>query len=250
MRTGAMAMLLANLRGELKRRNLTAKELAARMCVAEPTMRRWLHGKGLLLDRLEQLCEIAGLDLGQLATAPLDQRQTQFTYAQERVLAADRAFAFLFFSILNGAQPESFQRDFKLPKARVDAYLEKLHRLGLIDISVDRRVRPLTTRSVAWSPGGPLAKAFESTVRHFFLSMDFGAKDATYIADMVSVSALGRARIHALFATMRLAIHKIAQEDQAANLHHYDWNAVLMLIRPLDMVEVGQGSDARPTRGV
>lgn len=245
MRPGAMAMLLADLRGELKRKRLTAKELAVRMCVAEPTMRRWLHGKGLMVDRLEQLCEIAGVQLGQLANAHLDQRQTHFTYAQERILAADRALAFLFFSILNGAQPESFQRDLKLPRARVDAYLEKLHRLGLIDIGSDRRVRPLTTRGVAWSPGGPLAAAFESTVRHLFLSMDFGAKDATYVADMVSVSALGRARIHALFATMRLAIHKIAQEDQTANLHQYDWHAVLMLVRPLDMAEVGQGLDAR-----
>lgn len=246
MRPGAMAMLLANLRAELKRKHLTAKELAVRMSVAEPTMRRWLHGKGLMLDRLEELCEIAGVDLGQLASAQLDGRQTQFTYAQERILAADRPLAFLFFSILNGAQPESFQRDFKLPKARVDAYIEKLHRLGLIDVSADRRVRPLTTRNVAWSPGGPLAIAFESTVRHFFLAMDFGAKDATYVADMVSVSTLGRARIHALFASMRLAIHKIAQEDQAANLHHYDWNAVLMLVRPLDMVQVSQGVEPRP----
>jgi len=240
---GAITMLLANLRGELKRKRLTAKVLAERMGVAEPTMRRWLHGKGLTLERLEQLCELVGVALGELAGALPDHRQTHFTHEQERVLAANRALAFLFFSILNGAQPDSFQRDFKLPKARVNAYVDKLHRLGLIDRSADRRVRPLTTRSIAWSPGGPLAKAFESTVRHFFLSMDFGAREATYAADMVNVSALGRARIHALFATMRLEIHKIAAEDQAANLHHYDWHAVLMLVHPLDLTEVSQGAE-------
>lgn len=245
MQSGSVEALLAELRNELRRKRITAKELAARMEVAEPTMRRWLHGKGLMLDKLDQLCRAAGIDMRDLVGGLPDSRQSQFTYSQERALAADRALAFLFFSVLNGGDPETFQREFKLPRARVESYLQTLHRIGLIEYAPGRRVRLLTTRSVTWRPAGPLSKAFESTVRHFFLSVDFAAPDAAYVSDMVRLSALGRARIHALFRTMRAEAFKIAQEDVEANLNQYDWTGILMLVHPFDMMKVTEGSDLK-----
>lgn len=246
MESGSVDTLLSELRDELRRRRITARDLAARMGVAEPTMRRWLHGKGLMLDKLDQLCRAAGIDMRDLIAGQPDSRPGQFAYSQERALAADRALSFLFFSLLNGAEPESFQRDFKLPRARVDAYLETLHRIGLIEYEPGKRIRMLTTRNVSWRPAGPLSKAFESTVRHYFLSVDFSAPDAAYVSDMVRVSSLGRARIHALFRAMRLEAFKIAQEDQDANLNQYDWTGILMLAHPFDMGKVTDASDIKP----
>lgn len=243
MQPRSVDALLSELRNELRRKSITARDLAARMGVAEPTMRRWLHGKGLLLDKLDQLCRAADIDMRELVGGLPDSRQSQFTYAQERALAADRVLSFLFFALLNGAEQDSFQREFKLPRARVDAYLQTLQRIGLIEYEPGRRIRLLTTRNVAWRPAGPLSKAFESTVRHFFLSMDFSAPDAAYVSDMVRVSSLGRARLHALFRAMRLEAHKIAQEDMEANRNQCDWTGLLMLAHPFDMNTVAAGSD-------
>ena len=149
----------------------------------------------------------------------------------------------MFFSILNGGQPEGFARDFKLPPSRVHAYLERLGRIGLVDVAPNGRVRPLTARGVTWRPGGPLAMAFEATVKPFFLSLDFGAEDSRYIADMVRLSSAGRAQAQALFAALRLEIHRLAEADRAARLDQYDWTAVLMLVHPLDMNAVSQDVD-------
>jgi transcriptional regulator with XRE-family HTH domain len=243
MDSGSVDALLGELRDALRRKRITAKELAARMGVAEPTMRRWLHGKGLMLDKLDQLCRAAGIDMRDLIGGLPDGRPGQFTYAQERTLAADRALSFLFFSLLNGAEPESFQRDFKLPRARVDAYLQTLHRIGLINYEPGKRIRILTKRNVSWRPAGPLSKAFESTVRPYFLSVDFSAPEAAYVSDMVRVSSLGRARIHALFRSTRLEVFRIAQEDKDSNLNQYDWTGILMLAHPFDMDAVTGAPD-------
>jgi transcriptional regulator with XRE-family HTH domain len=239
-RPGASA-LLAQLRGELRRQRFTANAIADRLGVAEPTIRRWLRGQGLTLERLDQLCALAGIDIRDLVAAAPDSGAARFTLAQERVLAADRGLAFLFFSILNGWQPDDFEQEFGLPPARVDAYLVRLTRLGLIDIGIHGRVRPLTARAVAWRRGGPLAVAFDRTVKHLFLTMNFGAGDAHYVADMVKLSPAGRARVHALFEALRLDIHLLAEQDRAAKLDRYDWSALFMLVRPLDMAEVGRG---------
>jgi len=83
--------MLAYLREALRQRRLTAKTIAAEFGVAEPTIRRWLHGRGLTLERLDQLCTLAGIDLRDLAATLPESGATEFTLAQERLLAADRA---------------------------------------------------------------------------------------------------------------------------------------------------------------
>lgn len=240
----SVSALLAELRIELRRRRLTGKAIAQAMGVAEPTVRRWLRGEGLLLERLEDLCRLAGISLRDLVNSLPEGGAPRFTLAQERVLAADHPLAFLFFAILNGGHPEEFEREFRLPPARVEAYVQRLIRLGLIDRAATGRIRPLTTRSVSWRPGGPLALAFDKRVKHYFLSLNFGSPDATYVSDMVRLSEAGRARVHAMFAALRLEVHKLADADRAAQLDQYDWSAVLMLVRPLDMTEVTQKDPA------
>jgi transcriptional regulator with XRE-family HTH domain len=233
-----VAALLAVLRTELRRRKVTGKAIAQALGVAEPTVRRWLRGEGLLLERLEDLCGLAGVTLRDLISLLPESGATRFTLAQERVLAADRPLAFLFFAVLNGAQPDAFGREFRMPRARVEAYVERLIRLGLLDRAPSGRIRALTTRSISWRPGGPLAVAFDKQIKPLFLSLDFGAEDAAYVSDMVRLSEAGRAQAHAMFAALRLEIHKLAETDQAAQFDHYDWSGVLMLVRPLDMTEV------------
>lgn len=240
MRRPGAAALLVRLKGELRRQGLTAQRVADRIGVAEPTIRRWLRGQGLTLDRLDQLCELAGIDIRDLAAGSASEGADRFTLAQERILAADRLLAFLFFSILNGWQPDRFDVEFGLPRSRVESYLERLRRLGLIDIGAGGRVRALTSRAVTWRRGGPLAVAFDRTVKHLFLSMDFGSVDARYVADMVKLSEIGRSRVHALFETLRTDIHMLAEQDRVTRQSRYDWSAILMLASPLSMEEVSR----------
>ncbi|WP_157219717.1 helix-turn-helix domain-containing protein [Flavisphingomonas formosensis] len=242
-RPGATS-LLTQLRAELRRAGLTAKAIGDRLGVAEPTVRRWLNGQGLTLDRLDALCALAGTDIRDLAAAAPSGGATRFTLAQERILAADRALAFLFFAILNGWQPDAFEREFGVPQPRVAAYLQRLDRLGLIAIGAGGRVRPLTDRAVSWQRGGPLAVAFDRTVKHLFLTLDYGAEDARYVADMVRLGEGGRARVQALFEALRLEIHRIAEQERMTPSEPADWTALFLLVRPLDMAEVGEGMAA------
>lgn len=229
---------MGELRREMKSQGVRPGALAKEFGVAEPTVWRWLRGQGLTLDRVDQICAILGLDLRDLIARAGDEGADRFTLAQERVLAADRGLALLFFAILNGAQKSQCERELRLPPERLDQYLDRLVRLGLIAVATSGRLRPLTSRAVRWRRGGPLASAFERTVKHFFLSMDFGAAEADYVSDMVKLSAAGRMRVLALYEALREDVHLIAEQDRAARHEDYDWSALLMLIRPLDMADV------------
>lgn len=230
--------ILSELRRELKARGLRVARVAEELEVAEPTVWRWLRGEGLTLDRLDEICAIAGLDLRDLVGRADEDREDAFTLAQERVLAADRGLALVFFAILHGAQARDLEEEFGVPADRLDSHLERLQRMGLIDASPRGRIRPKVRRAVRWRRGGPLSMAFERTVKPFFMAMDFGAAGSHYVSDMVPMSESGRARVQALFETLREDIHAIGEQEQAARLEGREWSGVLMMVHPFDLGEM------------
>jgi len=234
MRAG-LAMVLSELRRELKGRGIRVAELARQAGVAEPTVWRWLRGEGLTLDRLDEICAIAGLDLRDLLGRDGADMDDRFTLAQERVLAADRGLALVFFAILHGADRRDLAQAFALPTDRLESHVERLTRLGLVRASGGGRLRPGVRRTVRWRRGGPLAAAFDRTVKPLFLSMDFGAADAHYVSDMVPLSPAGRASVHALFEALREDIQLIGEQERAASLPDRDWCGLLMMVRPFDL---------------
>lgn len=231
-----VATILDELRRELKRQGLRAGALAAKLDVAEPTVRRWLRGEGLTLARLDQICAITGLDLRDLISRSYGDEPDTFTLAQERTLAADRGLALTFFAILHGARRQDLEQDFGLTGERLERYLERLSRLDLVDVAPNGRLRARTRRTVLWRRGGPLSGTFEKTVKQYFLGMNFGSDDARYVFDMVRVSEAGRARIMAMFEALREDIHLVVEQDQSARMEAYDWTGLLMLVHPLDII--------------
>ena len=235
-----VAAILAELRGELKRQNIRVATLAEGLGVAEPTVWRWLRGDGLSLTRLDQICALAGLDMRDLIGRSRGTEQEAFTLAQERVLAADRGLALAFFAILHGAQRTDLEQQFGLTGERLETCLARLHRMNLVDIAASGRLRARTRKAVRWRRGGPMSVAFEQTVKRFFISMDFGAEESRYVSDMARLSNAGRARVLALFEALREDIQLICEQDQMAHMEDYDWSAILMLVRPLNLAEITQ----------
>lgn len=233
-----VAAILAELKRELRTRGIRVPELAEQMGVAEPTLWRWLRGRGLTLDNLDRICLALGIDIRDLISRSADRGAERFTLAQERVLAADRALALLFFLILNGAQRDECAAELGMGEARLDAYIQRLRRLGLVDMHPGGRLRPLTSRAVRWLPDGPLDQAFDRMVKPFFLDRSLRAGDARYVSDMVRLSEAGRARVLALFEALRDDVQLIARQEREQPMSGGEWSALFMLVRPFDMSEV------------
>ncbi len=233
----AVATIVDALRRELRRNSVRVSDLAASIGAAEPTIRRWLRGEGLTLDRLDQLCVAAGMDMRELIARD-DAPPDRFTLAQERVLAADRSLALTFFAVLQGAQRADLERSFGFPAQRLTANIQRLERLGLLETTRSGTLRTKLRSTVAWRRAGPLAIAFERTVKPLFFSQDFGSPDALYVSNMSRLTASGRARVQALFDALLEDIRLVAEQEQAARLDGRDWSGVLMMIRPFEIAEM------------
>jgi transcriptional regulator with XRE-family HTH domain len=228
--------LLEKLKLHLKAQGLRQRDIAQKLGVGLATVKRWLAGDGLTTQRLEELCDLAKIDLIDLVIANSDSVSglaDEFTPTQERALAANAKLFFVFFSLLNGLTPEECQRELQIPATTVEKTLQQLARLGLIDITSRARVRVLTARNVAWRKDGPLSKYWEP--QQSFVDIKSGTHGALYMSNFVRLTEAGEAQVRHLMHELRDEIDRIARSDRYESTHERTWHGVLFLVRPLNM---------------
>ena len=228
--------ILQALRRHLRYQGWTARRLAAQFSIGEATAKRWLAGKGLTLDRLEQLASLCRLTIAELAREteqpPADLAQ-ELTLAQERALSGDVFLAFLFMTILGGEHPHDVAQDFEVPAVEMNAALVRLERLALIDRLPGDRVRPRGDRAIAWRKT-PMRALFETQMKPQFLSMDFGAEDAVYASELLRLSPVGAARPADLIEQHRRDVQALAAADRHESNAPRRWHGMLCAARALD----------------
>lgn len=231
--------LLTSLKAALRAQGIRQRDVAEQLGVGLATVKRWLAGNGLTLERLEDICHLAGIDLLDLiatnssSASPLLDR---FTPHQEQVLSQNPSLFFLFFSLLNGWPPEDCRRELRLSVERMAALLAQLQRLGLIASRPGGRFRLLASRDITWRQRGPLAKYF--AVTRTFIDFDPLRDHAVYMADFLRLSPAGVEHIATRVAQLRRELHRIAEEDQKNSDGQFTWHGILLLARPLNMANI------------
>ena len=233
---GESPAMLAALRRALRAGGWTAKRLAERFEASEASVKRWLAGRGLTLARFEELADLAGFTLAELAEAarrPPGDLAHELTLAQETALSEDSVLSFLFMVIVGGEPWEDFARDFGLPEREIEAALARLEKLALIDRLPGGRVRALLDRNALWRKA-PLRERFESQMKPQFVAMDFSELDAVYASEVVKLSNAGAARLAEAIERHRRELHRLVEDDRRTSLLPRKWHAVLFAARPLD----------------
>ena len=228
------AALLAELRRCLRQQGWTARRLATHLGIGEATAKRWLAGRGLTLERLEQLAELCDLTLADLARAaehPQSALAQELTLAQERELSSDVFLSFLFLSILGG-----ITRDFAVPQQLMALSLARLERLALIDRLPGGRVRPLVDRSIVWRKG-PMRAMFEEHMKAQFLNLDFAAENTVFVSEMTKLSPRGVAELAELLEQLRRDVQALAERDRETALLPGRWHGMMAVMREMDLTE-------------
>ena len=237
MRTESQGQAIVQaLRRHLRNDGWTARRLAAHFSIGEATAKRWLAGKGLTLDRLEQLAALCRLSIAELAREtdrPAAGLARELTLAQERALSGSPFLAFLFMTILGGESPQDVADDFDVPAHEMDSALARLERLALIDRLPAGRVRPLVDRAIAWRKS-PMRAMFETQMKPQFLAMDFAAENAVYASELLRLSPVGAARMAELIEQHRRDVQAMAEADRHESHLPRRWYGMLCAARALD----------------
>jgi transcriptional regulator with XRE-family HTH domain len=207
--------LVDALKRELKARGITYARVAKEVRMSEASIKRMFSQKNFTLARLDQICQVARLEVTDLLRQA-DRGEdllSQLTYEQETHIAADTRLLLVAICALNHWTLAQILATYEISKAECIKLLAQLDRLGIIRLLPNNKIRPLVTRAFSWLPDGPIQRYFNSQVQENFFrsSFDRPGELLLLVNGMLSKASA---------ASMISRLHHVAQEFR--DLHNED----------------------------
>lgn len=243
------AYLIEALKRVLKERAMTYADVAAALGISHASVRRTFAQRSFTLARIDEICELAGIDFLTLARMAGEMRPampTTLTDAQEQALVDEPLALFCFHLALGGWTVDRMEADYAIDQTQLIPALLKLERIGLIQLLPGNAIRLMTARSIDWRRGGPMRRFFDRRVKEEFLQYDFSAPGSIWEFEIGELSEASRAllerRLAGLFREVRDLVARDAPLPPAVKT-----NVGLLIAStpiPLPMVarDVGSGS--------
>lgn len=163
------ADIFETLKTVLRARKLTYGDLAQRLGLSEPTIKRIFSERDCKLSRVSEIC--AALDLS-LDDVVAQARRIEVVPKElgdriEAQLADDRAAFHLFLLLRDGMSGEAIRAHYDLDENAFFKLARRLEEIGLVEVLPYGRVRLLEERPIRFRRAGPLHQTLRA------LNMDF-----------------------------------------------------------------------------
>lgn len=235
------------LKTTLKARRITYADLAARLALSEPTVKRIFAERDCKLSRMVQICEALGLSLDDVIAQAgrIDVRPISLGDRVEAQLAEDRPAFHLFILLRDGMTAAAVQRHFGLEDAALFALGRRLEKLGLVEVMPGGRIRLLEKRPVRFRRDGPLHQALMrlnmAFLRDVFLRRD--TEDAAFLTLSRRISEATARHVMARLQEVRRELSDLARKDQLtlpdAALHSYKLSIAWAPVAFADLLDLG-----------
>lgn len=159
--------LVTLLKTELKTCGVTYAALAARLGMAESSVKRMFSKSGdMPLSRIDEICRVLNLDFAELARRVADTQPllTELTLAQEKAVVADRKLLMVAICVVSQLPAEEILATYRFSEAELVKALTQLDRLGIIDLRPGNRYRLKVAKGFRWRPHGPVMEFFRKEV--------------------------------------------------------------------------------------
>src|SRR6185312_25104 len=149
--TGTMAeqaLIVAELKRALREHHLTYTDVARKLTLSVPTVKRLFSTGDFSLQRVDGICELMGTTLREILeraeerAAPVN----QLTLTQEQEIVADPRLFFVTWLVLNRTQFEEIVRTYRFTERELLQYFIRLDRLQVIQLQPGNRARLLVSR--------------------------------------------------------------------------------------------------------
>ncbi|MDH3638742.1 MAG: helix-turn-helix transcriptional regulator [Gammaproteobacteria bacterium] len=167
--------LIAALKSALKQRGYTYADIAGELRLSESSIKRLFASGNLSLNRVQTICDWAGIDWSDLFELLDRSRRNvqQLDAEQEATLVRDTKLLMVAFLLLNHWTFEQIVSEYQITDLEGVRLLAKLDRLKIIDLLPGNKVRMRLARDFAWRQNGPIQRFFERQVQSQFFKSRF-----------------------------------------------------------------------------
>lgn len=208
--------LVNALKETLKSRDITYVEVADHLGLSLSSVKRQFSNKRFSLHRLEQVCDLAGIDLLELARLAEERRLrvASLTQDQEQQLISDPALLLITVCVLNRWTFERIVERYGFTTVQLTNLLVRLDRIGLIELLPARRIRLRIARNFAWLPGGPIHRYFVGRVQNEFLAGEFDPDRDLHRFSWGMLSDPSAAQLRGKIAEVMDAFDELTRRDE------------------------------------
>ena len=189
--------LVHELKNQLKRRGVTYRELAHELELSESAVKQMFSSGNMTLARLDKICEVLSMDLGDLVQASDSAaRQLQrLTLEQEAELISDPKLLLTAYCLVNHWTFANILERYQLTEVEGIRYLARLDRMKLIELLPGNRVKPLIATNFTWQPDGPIESYFRKEVQGPFFNTNFADEGCLRLVKNGDISSVARQQI-------------------------------------------------------
>lgn len=228
------AALVDALKRILKARGLTYADIARGLDLSEASVKRIFSRREFTLERLDEVCRIAGVDFAELARAASEQSAAaqQLSAAQEEAIVSDPKLLLVALCAVNNWTFDEIVATYDLAPTEVTHCLARLDRERIVELGPGNRIRPLINRAFPWRPGGPIQRFFQSRIQDEYLACAFDSPDEVFVFVSGMLSHASRAELIARLR--RVARDFTAQhvDDLSLPLTRRYGTSLLVAMRP------------------
>ena len=169
------ARIIDTLKRQLKVRGITYKELAERLGLSESAVKHMFSTGNFSLKRLDDVCAVLELDLGELVDISESHQQKieQLSDENEQEIVADSRLLLVTYCLINYWTFDEIIERYDISRQAGLKYLRKLDRMKVIELQPGDRVRLLVANNFGWRKNGAIERFFRSRVQTEFFSHDF-----------------------------------------------------------------------------
>lgn len=202
-----IASLVTELKRYLRGQGVTYRDIARQLGMSESSVKRLFSRGSFSLQRFEEICAIAGLEIADLVELTQSRRSivSELTLEQEELLISDRKLLLMAYLLITGWTVAEIHASFEIEERESRQLLFRLHRAGIIELQPLDRVKLLTSRNFRWRPNGPIQRLFRDQVQREFFDSSFNEEHA-------SLRFVGGTLSSASLRQMQQTLDRVAEE--------------------------------------
>jgi transcriptional regulator with XRE-family HTH domain len=226
--------LVEALKKTLRARGVTYRQLAGKLGLSEPTIKRMFSRGTFTLARIEQMLRALDLDLYEVARMSRAgvARPAELTLEQENALARDERLLSVFWLVLNGWTFDEILESYAVSRAELTHAFARLARAQLIDWGPGERVRLKIEREFEWRAGGPVKKAYGNRVMQELLKDRFDGPAELLRFEARDVSDESAAVMRRRLERLAAEFNELAEIDATLPARRRSGFGVLLACRP------------------
>jgi len=234
--------LIETLKKALKAHGKTYTDVAHQLQLTEASVKRLFSDKSFSLQRLDQICQLIGMEISDLVQMMKEgtQRQiSQLTEEQEQEIVSDLELLLVVICVLNRWTLEDIIAHYDIPETRCIRKLAQLDRLRLIELLPKNRIKLRIASNFNWRRNGPIQHFFQEKVAADFLSgrLDPDTDQLIFVNGMLSPSS--KAVFQRKLERLAREFNELNNDDAGLPVGEKQWNGVVLAIRQWEVGPFG-----------